>query len=129
MKVWAYVVLAGVLITGLTVGIRAIYAAGYNDRDQEVQQSIIDAQQHAVAEFERGYSEAAAATEATIVVEERIVEKIREVEIEVPKIIEHIVELTPECKYLGPAYAGLLNNQVRAGNGIQIASPTDPPDG
>jgi hypothetical protein len=129
MKVWAYLAIIALVVGAAGAAAKALHSAGYNKRDQEVQQSIIDAQANAIEEYERGYREAEAAVEAVIVIEERIVEKIREVEIEVPKIIEHIVELTPECKYLGPAYAGLLNDQVRAGNGIQIASPTDPPDG
>ena len=129
MKVWAYLAIL-VLVTGMAgAAAKSIHSSGYNKRDREVQQDIIDAQQLAADEAEARWSASVVAATEAIRVEERIVEKIREVEIIVPTIVDRIVTVTPECADLGPAYAGLLNDQVRAGNGIQIAAPTDPPDG
>ncbi len=125
MKIWAYVALAAMIIAAAGVAAKGLHSAGYNKRDQEVQQDIIDAQVRAAEEAEARWSAAVIAATEAIRVEEVIVERIREVEIEIPIVVERIVELTPECADLGPAYAGLLNNQVRAGNGIQIASPAD----
>lgn len=128
MKAWAWAIIA-LAVIGAIGGVYAKgHAAGYNKRDLEAQKEIVQAQvdsaENLLASFEAGQ----AATEATIVVEEKIVEKIREVEVEVPTVVEQIVEVTPECADLGDAYAGLLNNQVSAGNGIQIAAPADPAD-
>jgi hypothetical protein len=128
MKIWAYLAIFVLVIGAAGAAAKSIHSAGYNKRDQEVQQDIIDAQIQAAADAEARWSASVVAATQAIRVEERIVEKIREVEIEIPKVVERIVELTPECADLGPAYAGMLNNQVRAGNGIQIASPTDAAD-
>ena len=128
MKIWAYLAIFVLVIGAAGAAAKSIHSAGYNKRDREVQQDIIDAQIQAAADAEARWSASVVAATQAIRVEERIVEKIREVEIEIPKVVERIVELTPECADLGPAYAGMLNNQVRAGNGIQIASPTDTAD-
>ena len=98
---------------------KGIHSAGYNKRDVEVQQDILDAQEKARSDEEAKWKQTVANAEAQIVIEERIVEKIREVEIEIPTVVKEIVTLTPECADLGPAYAGLLNNQVRAANRVQ----------
>ena len=129
MKVWAYLAIVVLVVGVATAAAKSIHSAGYNKRDQEVQQDIIDAQQLAAEQAEARWSASVVAATEAIRVEERIVEQIREVEILVPTIVDRIVTVTPECADLGPAYAGLLNDQVRAGNGIQIAAPTDPPDG
>jgi len=129
MKIYAYLAIFVLLVGAAGAAAKSIHSAGYNKRDREVQQDIIDAQQLAAAEAEARWSASVVAATEAIRVEEKIVEKIREVEVLVPTIVDRIVEVTPECADLGPAYAGLLNDQVRAGNGIQIASPADPPDG
>ena len=129
MKIWAYVILATFILGAAGAAAKSLHSAGYNKRDREVQQDIIDAQVRAAEEAEARWSASVKAATEAIRVEEVIVERIREVEIEIPKVVERIVELTPECADLGPAYAGMLNNQVRAGNGIQIASPADAADG
>lgn len=128
MKIWAYVALAVLILGAAGAAAKSIHSAGYNKRDREVQQDIIEAQVKAAEDAEARWSASVKAATEAIRVEEVIVERIREVEIEIPKVVERIVELTPECADLGPAYAGMLNNQVRAGNGIQIASPADAAD-
>lgn len=129
MKIWAYVALAALILGAAGAAAKSLHSAGYNKRDQEVQQDIIEAQVRAAEEAEARWSAAVVAATEAIRVEQVIVERIREVEIEIPMVVERIVELTPECADLGPAYAGMLNNQVRAGNGVQIASPADTANG
>lgn len=125
MKIWAYVILAGLILGGAAAAAKAIHSAGYNKRDVEVQQDILDAQEQARKDEEEKWRDTVAAAEATIVVEERIVEKIRVVEREIPRVVERIVEVTPECIDLGPDFAGLLNDQIRASN--SVPSPETPP--
>ena len=129
MKIWAYVALAALLIGAAGAAAKSLHSAGYNQRDREVQQDIIDAQVKAEEDAEARWAASVVAATQAIRIEERIIERIREVEILVPTIVERIVELTPECSDLGDAYAGLLNDQIRAGNGIQIAASADNPDG
>jgi len=129
VKIWAYVALAALLIGAAGAAAKSLHSAGYNQRDREVQQDIIDAQVKAEEDAEARWAASVVAATQAIRIEERIIERIREVEILVPTIVERIVELTPECSDLGPAYAGLLNDQIRAGNGIQIAASADNPDG
>ena len=125
MKTWAYLAIFALLITSAGVAAKSIHSSGYNKRDREVQQDIIEAQLQAEEDAEARWAASVVAATEAIRVEERIVEQIREVEILVPTIVDRIVEVTPECADLGDAYAGLLNDQVRAGNGIQVAPTTN----
>jgi len=128
MKIYAYLAIIALLLTGAGVAAKSIHSAGYNKRDQEVQQDILDAQEAArISEEERWRASVIAATEA-IAIEERIVEKIRVVEKEIPKVVERIVTVTPECADLGPDYARLLNDQVRAANRVQSSEAATPVD-
>lgn len=128
MRIWAYVALVVVLTGAVGGGLRWAYNSGYNAREVESREEILDAVAQARAEAEKRWAASVVAATEAIKVEERIVESIRVVEKEVPTIVERIVEVTPECADLGESYAGLLNSQIRAGNGIQIASPTDSVD-
>ncbi len=120
MKPWAY----AVIILALIAAVGAVYAkghsSGYDKRDQEVQREIISAQEDARLKEEAKWTLAVEAALNSTKTEEVIVEKIREVEIEIPTVVERIVELTPECADLGIEYAGLLNDQVRAANSLQV---------
>ena len=124
MKIWAYVIIVTLVIGGAGAAAKSIHSAGYNKRDQEVQQDIIDAQEFARQDEETKWKATVAAAEAQIIIEERIVEKIREVEIEIPTVVEKIVTITPECVDLGTDYARLLNDQVRAANRVQSPEAT-----
>lgn len=129
MKIWAYLAILVLVVGAASAATKSIHSAGYNKRDREVQQDIIDAQVRAEEEAEARWAASVVAATQAIRIEERIVERIREVEILVPTIVERIVELTPDCGDLGLAYAGLLNDQIRAGNGIQIAATANDSDG
>ncbi len=121
MKVWAYVALGALLIAGVGGAWRVAYSSGYNARDLLVQQEIIAAQEAARIDEARHWAETIASAEATVVIEERIVEVIREVEKEVPIVVTKIITEKPECADLGADFQRLLNNQVRASNGGESA--------
>ncbi len=124
MKVWAYLAITLAVIAAFGTTYAMAHSSGYNKRDQEVQQDIIAAQENARADEEAKWRDTVAAAEATIIIEERIVEKIRVVEKEIPTVVEKIVTLTPECADLGDDYARMLNDQIRAANGVQSAEVT-----
>lgn len=128
MKIWAYLAIIALVIGAAGAAAKSIHSSGYNKRDREVQQDILVAQETARQDEEAKWKATVAAAEGQIVIEERIVEKIREVEIEIPKVVERIVTVTPECADLGPDYARLLNDQVRAANRIQSSEAADPLD-
>ena len=124
MKIWAYVILAGLVIGAATAGAKAIYDSGYDAAVVEQQELAIERQNEAIADARAEWERTLEAAEAEIIIEERIVEVIREVEREVPRVVERIVEVTPECSDLGTEYAGLLNAAVRASNS-RAGSSTD----
>ena len=124
MKIYVYLALAVLLITSAGVAAKSIHTAGYNKRDNEVQQEILEAQEKARSEEEQKWRDTVAAAEGQIVIEEKIVEKIRVVEKEIPRVVKEIVTINPECGDLGPDYARLLNDQVRAGNSLSGAEIT-----
>ena len=115
MKIYAYVALAVVLIAGAKWGHSAIFNAGWNAAIVEQEQAIATAKDEAVAKARQQWENMTDLTEKEIVVEEKIVEVIRIVEKEIPKIVERIVTVTPECADLGADFARLLNRQVNSG--------------
>ncbi len=114
MKIWAYLALAVILIAALTAGIRYIDKNGYNRAVSEMQADAIERQNTAIEAARLEWEATREEAEVVIVIEEKIVEKIRVVIKEVPKIVEKFVQL--ECRDLGLEYAGLLNSAVRASN-------------
>ena len=119
MKTYAYLAIFILLVAATGAAAKYIHSAGYNKRDQEVQQDILDAQESARKDEEAKWRDTVAAAEGQIVIEEKIVEKIRVVEKEIPRIVREIVEVKPECADLGDGFAGLYNDQVRAANSVQ----------
>ena len=127
MKVWAYVALVTALLAGGRWAYVAIYDAGFNDAKIQQDQAIREAQDAAVLKARAQWEATAEIAEANIVVEERIVEVVRTVEKEIPKIVERIVEVRPDCADLGDDFAGLLNAQIRAGSGGPPGGPDPAP--
>jgi len=116
LKIWAYVALATILLAGMKWGHGAIYDAGWNAAVTS-QEAEIEAVREEIREEEKvKWTAIVDAAEGTIVIEERIVERVRVVEKEVPKIIEKIVTVHPECSSL-PELAGLFSSQARASRG------------
>ncbi len=119
MKIYAYVALVVVLLAGIKWAHSTTYTAGWNAAIVEQTALIHTAQDEAVAKARTEWQNTADLAEKEIVVEERIVEVIRVIEKEIPKIVERIVEVAPECSDLGDDFAGLLNAQVNSGTDIQ----------
>jgi len=101
MKIYAYLAIFFLVIAAAGTSASYIHKAGYNKREEE-----------------RKWKATVLAAKAEIIIEERIVEKIREVEKLVPQVVERIVEVTPECADLGDDFAGVLNDQIRAANSV-----------
>lgn len=102
-----------------------VYQSGRNDCIADSSAMIIEAQRQAVEKARAEWENTAAVAAANIVVEEKIVEVIRIVEKEIPTVVERIVTLAPDCADLGPDFARLLNEQIRAGtnNDNQSSAP------
>ena len=121
MKPWAYAIILLVLVGAIGAVYAKGHSAGYDKRDNEVQQEILEAQELARSEEEQKWAAVVRAAEENIRTEEVIVERIRVVEKEIPKVVREIIEIRPECRDLGDSYAGLLNDQIRAANRIPIS--------
>ena len=124
MKPWAWLAIIVVLVAAFGATYAKGHSSGYDKRNVEIQNEILEAQERTRLEEEAKWAAAVKAAQENIRTEEIIVENIRVVEKEIPKIIEKIVTLTPECSDLGPDYARLLNDQIRAANSLQSPEPT-----
>lgn len=114
-----FYVIAGLAVAGMLFAYWAhgkVYDSGYSDATAEQQKLAIEQQNKAIAQARIEWEITAGVGEREIVIEERIVERIREVEREIPVIVERIVELTPECADLGPDFLGLFNAAISASN-------------
>ena len=116
IKIWAYVGLATLLLAGVRWAHSSVYDSGWNAAVVMQSQAIRKAENAAVVKARQEWEHTTSIAETQIVVEERIVEVVRVIEKEIPKIVERIVEITPECSDLGDDFAGLLNAQVRSGS-------------
>lgn len=103
------------------------YDQGYDAAELKwrvAQQAAID---KAVAEARRldaiAYEEAMANLETEV----RIVERVRTVEKEVPKIVERVVR--PECRDLGPDIQRVFNDAITAAAGLPVPVDTAVTDG
>ena len=122
MKIWAYIILATILIGGVGAGWNAAHSSGYNKRDAEIRADAIWAQNEAIEKGIAAWVKTIGQAEAVIIIEEVIVEKIREVEKRIPYAVEKIVEIAPDCADLGDDYARVLNDQINASNSRQAPS-------
>ncbi|MBW2663726.1 MAG: hypothetical protein JRD93_17555 [Deltaproteobacteria bacterium] len=125
MKIYAYLAIFILVIGAAGASANYIHKAGYNKRDREVQQDILEAQETARQDEERKWKATVLAAKAEIIIEEKIVEKIRVVEKKIPTVVERIVEVTPECSDLGDDFAGVLNDQIRAANSVPDPETTN----
>ena len=126
MKIYGYIILAGMIVAAVVGAWRAVYMAGYNARDVEIRTDLQRQQNEAI---QKGIDEWIALqpeAEKQIVVEEKIVEKVRVVEKKIPEIVERIVEVKPDCSDLGDDYAGLLSQQVAAANSSSVPDSDTP---
>lgn len=110
-----------VMATAWTV-YNKIWTSGYNTAQVELQSESIKAANAAVKKAKAEWEASAAAAEAQILVEEKIVEKIRVIEKEIPAVVESIA---PECRDLGPEFLGMFNGFIdAAGNQRDDTEPT-----
>lgn len=126
MKVWAYL---GIVLAVVGFGYwlyDTIYDAGYNAAIVAIKDDATKEQNAAIQKGIDDWVETNKDSLVTVVTEEKIVEKIRVVEKEVPKVIREIVEVKPECSRLGDAYLRVYNDAIRASNNHQgeSAEPT-----
>jgi hypothetical protein len=130
LKIWAYVALAATLIGAASFAYSRVYRAGYNAAIIVQQQIAIKRQNVAIVEARLEWEATAAAAEVEIRIEERIVERIRVVEREIPVVVERIVEVTPECNDLGPEFLRVYNDAIRASHNRDDGGPdtTTEPD-
>lgn len=129
MKIYAYVAVVLALIGFSYWAHGKIYDSGYTDAVAEMQEQAIERQNEAIEAARAEWELTAAAAEREIVIEERIVEVIREVEREIPTVVERIVEVTPECADLGPDFLGVFNAAISASNNradTSTGSATEP---
>jgi len=122
VRIYGYLALAVALIVAAGAAYRAINDAGYNRAIVEMQEASIKAQNEAIEKRMDEWIATQDKAEVIIKIEEKIVEKIRVVTKEVPKIIKEFI--VAECRDLGPEYAGVLNNQVRASNNATDSTAT-----
>lgn len=131
MKVWALVVLVGLVIGGFKWYDSARFDAGWNAHAVAYAEELQGVKDAAVETARRQWENTHDIGVAEIIVEEKIVEVIRVVEKEIPKVVERIVTVAPECNDLGAEFAGLLNAQVNSRpvpstNGAEAATDFDP---
>lgn len=105
-------------------GYNQVYDAGYTAAElkwTQQQQSAIDA---AVERAKEQWVAASEVAEENIRVETEIVERVRIVEREVPRIVERVVR--PECRDLGADVQRVFNDAIVAASGVSMPDPSEP---
>ena len=125
MKIWAYLAIAALVIGAATAAYAAVYKAGYSSAVAKQQELAIIAQNDAIEAARIEWALSAEAGQAEIIIEERIVEVVREVIKEIPVVVDRIVELTPECADLGGDFLRVYNDAIRAGGGGEDGPAAD----
>lgn len=90
------------------------FDSGYNKAQAEYAATLEIAKEEAIAEARRAWEETNEISEIQINVERRIAEGTRIVEREVPRVVERIVEVAPNCADLGDDVPRLLNDAIAA---------------
>lgn len=122
IKAAVYVVALLAVLIAAKMGVSAIYKSGWNAAIVEQERLIQQAKEDARAKEKEFWESVVADAEAQIIVEEKIVEKLVEVEKKIPVVVDRIVEVKPECRDLGPDFIGLLNEQIRASTSGEAGS-------
>lgn len=122
IKIWAYLGIIVALLGGAKWAHSSIYKAGWNAAVVEQEALVQQARDQAAEEARIKWQALVDAAEGQIVIEEKIVEVIRVVNKEIPKVVEKIVEVKPECNDLGPDVAGLLTLQALASHSGETGS-------
>lgn len=124
LKIWAYLGIIVVVLGGLKWAHSSVYQSGFDAAVVQQGQLIQDAREEATKEAAAKWQILVDEAKGQIVIEERIVEVIREIEKEIPVVVE-TVKL--ECRDLGPDVLRLLNEQINAsGSGKTDSTGTAP---
>ena len=111
-----------ILIAVLSAGYQKIWQRGYDARVAEETAATDKRIAEAVSAAKANWQKSTQAGAAQVITEQKIVERIRYVDREIPKVIE----LAGDCRVLGPAFLGVFNGAVEAANGGP-GSPSAPP--
>jgi len=111
-KFWAILAALSAVMVFVRWGYGEIYQNGYNAAELKWRNAQQQAINEAVADAKEQWEEAAATAADNIKAETEIVERVRIVEKEVPKIVERVVPA--ECRDLGPDIQRLFNDAIRA---------------
>lgn len=126
IKIWAYLGIIVAVLGGLKWAHSTVYKAGWNAAIVEQERLIADAKDEARNQEREFWEAVVAAAEDNVIVEEKIVEVIKEVERKIPVVVDRIVEVNPACNDLGDDFAGLLNEQIRASADREGGDPDAP---
>lgn len=107
MRIWAYVAIVAAVIGILTWAHAEVYTSGYNAAVLEYKDRVLQARAAERDFWKRRVEEA----EGTIITEEKIVEKIVEIERRIPVVVSKIVEVAPQCEFL-PDVSRVFNEQL-----------------
>lgn len=113
-KVWGIIAAVTALLGSAWVAYDRIYDSGFDAARVKYQSEKLRGIELALTAARKQWEASQEAAEVQIVIEEKIVERIRVVEREVPKIVERVV--AAECRNLGPDIQRLFNDAIRAGN-------------
>ncbi len=114
VKLGLKVLLVGMVLFAVHKIYGAIYSSGYNYAVIEQRELAETQREVAIAEARELWEKNNTIAAAEIIIEDRIVEKIRVVEKRIPFVVEKIVEVLPECSDLGPDFVLLYNQAVSA---------------
>lgn len=113
VRVWLIAGGLAAAVGSAWVAYNKIYQAGYDAAQVKYQTEQLRAVEDALASARAEWEVSRAAGEAEVIVEEKIVERVRVVEREVPRVVERVVRA--ECRDLGPDVQRLFNDAIRAG--------------
>lgn len=123
LKAFAYAAILSLVLGAVWTAYNKVWTAGYNSAQLELQEETIKAANAAVEHARKQWEASAAAAESQIIVEEKIVEKIRVIEKEIPVVVEGVA---PKCRDLGPDVLRLFNDAINA-TGDQRKDPPAAP--
>ena len=125
-KTFAILGIVIVLVTAGGIAYNKVYDAGYLAAELKWRNAQQAAIADAVAAAREQWDEAAAVAAENLEKETEIVERVRIVEREVPKIVERVVRA--ECRDLGPDIQRVYNDAIRASDaaGEDVDGPTEP---
>lgn len=120
---------AGLVVTIAVAGWQAyrhVYNSGYRDAELQYERAYREALDGALAEARENWELAAAAAEKEVRIETEIVERIRVVERDVPRVVVRTVPA--ECRDLGDGVRRVFNQAITAGGDHERSDATFTPD-